>query len=211
MKKCLHSSLVLKLNGGWQAIGYTTAKESFQRLFQEGRGQIKALDIILNHDGSISNETQSYTGLEWLELSVRPNDNWIGLTNNRRIRVPLVTIVPHFHHLPKVKLTFNKRGLYTRDRGICSYCYQSISYDEATNDHLIPLSRGGKTTWENCTLSCQKCNNAKANKTPEEAGYLLKKQPKSPGPTPILPELRRDSPPEHKALLIHSSYELIAA
>lgn len=205
MQNILHSSLVLKLNGGWQAIGYTTAKEAFQRLFQSGHGQIKALDIVLEKDGSISNLTQSYTGPEWLELPVRPTDNWIGLVKNRRVRIPLVTIAPHFHQLPKVRLTFNKRGLYTRDRGICSYCLEHISYDEATNDHLIPTSRGGKTTWENCTLACRPCNNEKGNKTIEEAGFILRKKPKTPGLTPILPELRENSPAEHRALLLHAA------
>jgi hypothetical protein len=149
----LHSSLVLKLNGCWQAIGYTTPKEAFQRMFQRGQGSVKALDVILEADGSISSETQVYSAQEWMKLPVKEGDSYIGLAHGKKVRIPLVTIVPDYRKLPKVRLTFNKKGLYTRDRGICSYCLKVLEYDDATNDHIIPTSKGGKTDWENCTLA----------------------------------------------------------
>jgi 5-methylcytosine-specific restriction endonuclease McrA len=206
MKKTrLHSSLVLKLNGCWQAIGYTSPKEAFQRMFQQGQGSVKALDIILEENGSISSETQVYDAQDWMELPVREGDPYIGLAHGKKVRVPLVTIVPHYKTLPKVRLTFNKRGLYTRDRGICSYCLKVLEYDDATNDHIIPTSKGGKTDWENCTLACQKCNNEKGDMTPQEAGMFPRRKPKTPGLIPIMPELRHNAPMEHRALLLHAA------
>lgn len=201
----LHSSLVLKLNGCWQAIGYTSPKEAFQRMFQRGQGSVKALDIILETDGSISSQTQIYDANDWMKLPVKEGDSYIGLAHGKKVRIPLVTIVPNYRTLPKVRLTFNKRGLYTRDRGICSYCLNVLEYDEATNDHIIPTSKGGETTWENCTLACGECNNTKGDMTPQESGMFPRRIPKTPGLIPIMPELRHNAPMEHKALLLHAA------
>jgi hypothetical protein len=204
-ERILHSSLVLKLNGCWQAIGYTTPKETFTRMFQMGRGSVMALDVILGEDGSISSQTQSYTGQEWLQLPVKEGDSYIGLPHGHKVRIPLVTITPHYKTLPKVRLALNKKGLYTRDRGICSYCITPIEYDLATNDHIIPISKGGATTWENCTLSCKTCNNKKGDRTPEEAKMFPRKVAKKPGLVPIIPSLHNHSPKEHIALLSHAA------
>jgi len=43
-----------------------------------------------------------------------------------------------------------------------------------TIDHIIPKSRGGKTTFENCVASCKPCNNNKGDRTPREAKMYLK-------------------------------------
>ena len=64
-----------------------------------------------------------------------------------------------------------------RDGGRCRYCGASACL---TFDHVIPLSRCGgfdrNPNWEwNIVLACKKCNYAKANRTPEEAGMALRK------------------------------------
>jgi len=201
MKTILHSSLVLKLNGCWQAMEYLTVRDAFHRMFKTDGDAIRALEVVLDDDGSISNQSESFTGTEWLKQPVRETDIWVGLPHNKRVRVPLVVITPHFHLLPKVMLQFNKRGLYTRDRGICSYCDRLLTYDEATNDHVIPVYQGGETSWENCTLSCGPCNTLKGARTPEEAGMRLRRKPKVPGLMPKRPELRHNAPAVHLALL----------
>jgi 5-methylcytosine-specific restriction endonuclease McrA len=45
-------------------------------------------------------------------------------------------------------------------------------------DHVIPKSRGGSSTWENLVAACFRCNNLKADRTPQEAGLALAKQPR---------------------------------
>jgi 5-methylcytosine-specific restriction endonuclease McrA len=39
-----------------------------------------------------------------------------------------------------------------------------------TFDHVIPRSRGGRTTWENIVTACAPCNLSKGGRTPREAG-----------------------------------------
>lgn len=64
-----------------------------------------------------------------------------------------------------------------RDRYLCVYCK---SNRDLTIDHVIPASRGGKNSFENCVTACRTCNNKKGNRTPREAKMFLKKQPYAP-------------------------------
>ncbi len=66
-----------------------------------------------------------------------------------------------------------KRKLYRRDRGLCAYCGDRISEDNAEAEHIVPSSRGGKYSWMNLVISCRPCNQRKGNKTPETAGMGL--------------------------------------
>lgn len=80
----------------------------------------------------------------------------------------------------KATVRFNLTNLYVRDQALCAYCGRktiktNIGRPEmATFDHVYPKSRGGTETWGNAVLACQECNVKKANKTPEEAGMLLR-------------------------------------
>ena len=69
-----------------------------------------------------------------------------------------------------------KRDILDRDRRTCAYCAQRGE----TVDHINPKSRGGRDTWENLVACCHKCNNEKADRTPEEAGMRLLWQPYRP-------------------------------
>jgi CRISPR/Cas system Type II protein with McrA/HNH and RuvC-like nuclease domain len=72
-------------------------------------------------------------------------------------------------HPPKSKFL----QLFERDQGRCVYCGLDLKadYDRfmmATEDHLVPDSRGGKgrELW-NLVLSCAVCNGLKGNFVPE--------------------------------------------
>ena len=51
--------------------------------------------------------------------------------------------------------------------GNCEYCRSQSRFamQPFSVEHIIPRSRGGKTTADNLALSCQGCNNCKYNKT----------------------------------------------
>lgn len=63
--------------------------------------------------------------------------------------------------------------LFERDQGRCVYCGLDLKadYDRfmmATEDHLVPASKGGKgRDLENLILSCAVCNRLKANFVPD--------------------------------------------
>lgn len=52
--------------------------------------------------------------------------------------------------------------------GICHYCGMKVAPKELTLDHLVPVSRGGKSTKTNCVPACKSCNNKKKDLLPME-------------------------------------------
>lgn len=65
------------------------------------------------------------------------------------------------------------KSLFRRDDYICLYCGASFHQSELTRDHIIPLSRGGRDTWENVVTACCRCNNHKGSQLLEECGKKL--------------------------------------
>ena len=58
----------------------------------------------------------------------------------------------------------DKQAAYSRQNGICPVCGQHFEYDEMEGDHILPWSKGGKTTGENCQMLCKPCNGKKSDK-----------------------------------------------
>ena len=73
---------------------------------------------------------------------------------------------------------FSKKNILGRDNFTCQYCGDQ-EYP-LTVDHIIPKSRGGKTTWTNVVVACKPCNMKKGNRTDREAGMRLSKIPGRP-------------------------------
>lgn len=55
-----------------------------------------------------------------------------------------------------------------RKEGRCTYCAKPLTTDTATMDHIVPLSRGGKTTLANLVVACRSCNMQKHARTAVE-------------------------------------------
>ncbi len=71
----------------------------------------------------------------------------------------------------------NRRELLKRDHHCCQYCGNN---KRLTIDHIIPVSKGGKNTWDNVVIACENCNQKKGDRTPLQAGMPLKSHPKPP-------------------------------
>ncbi|MDM8525564.1 HNH endonuclease [Desulfococcaceae bacterium HSG8] len=59
-------------------------------------------------------------------------------------------------------------------KGICHYCGHPTLPNELTMDHIVPLSRGGRSTKGNVVPSCKECNNQKKHLLPMEWEEYLK-------------------------------------
>lgn len=57
---------------------------------------------------------------------------------------------------------------FTAQNGRCLYCTCPLLMSEATADHQIPRSKGGKTTPDNIDAVCADCNTSKDNRTGQE-------------------------------------------
>jgi len=81
---------------------------------------------------------------------------------------------------------FSYRAVHDRDNWSCAYCGRSVSKTPpcdallATVDHIVPVSRGGPSSWANLVSACKECNNRKADRTPQEAGMALRFDPYDP-------------------------------
>ncbi len=51
-----------------------------------------------------------------------------------------------------------------RASGICFYCKQKFPVNELTMDHIVPLSKGGKSIKANLVPCCKNCNKKKKDK-----------------------------------------------
>ncbi len=161
---------VLVLNKYYQAIQITTVQKAICHLV---KGTAKV----------ITTNWTTHTLEEWIEIT-KFHENG----NRRIIRSPSVSILipdaiylPYYESLPKVDVVFSRQNLLLRDRYTCQYCGKYLKNPkDRTIDHVIPKSRGGKTVWTNVVLCCKKCNLKKGDRTPEEAGLKLLRQPKAP-------------------------------
>ena len=72
------------------------------------------------------------------------------------MKVPHVIRLVNYVHVPRSVVKFSRRNVLVRDQYTCQYCHSEFPAVQLTMDHVIPLSRGGETTWENVCDSLQK-------------------------------------------------------
>ena len=118
-------------------------------------------------------------------------------TTSLVIKIPAVVRLLGAFRRPKKPVKFSRINIYGRDKFTCQYCGVKKKIGELTYDHIVPRSRGGKTTWLNIATCCQDCNRRKADRTPEQAGMRLLKVPVQPTATPVLVvSVSRESVPD---------------
>ncbi len=165
---------VLVLNRSFLPVHITSVRRAFSLLYQ---GLAHAVD----------QEYRTFDFESWSQLSASVHDERIGLVG-RAIRVPRVILLLAYDRVPKRRVRFSRFNIYTRDRNTCQYCGQTFPRSELNLDHVVPRSRGGRSTWENVVCSCHECNRKKGGRTPEEAGMKLLRSPRRPEWTPFMLE-----------------------
>ena len=94
------------------------------------------------------------------------------------MRVPSVIRLLEYRRIPHQSRALSRKNILLRDRNTCQYCATVLPSGELTLDHVLPRSRGGRSTWENLVACCYTCNNRKGDRTPEEAGIKLQRRPR---------------------------------
>lgn len=92
------------------------------------------------------------------------HENWIVHSATWETPVPSVIMLRDYMKA-KTSVRFSRQNVYLRDNGSCQYCGDQIERKDATLDHVHPVSKGGKTTWENCVTACGPCNSHKSDTT----------------------------------------------
>lgn len=99
--------------------------------------------------------TDKAVTLEWY-------DDWVVHSANWETRVPAVMMLTEFEKR-KTAVKFAKSHVFLRDSYTCQYCGVEVDRKTATLDHVVPVSLGGKTIFENSTTACSPCNANKGN------------------------------------------------
>lgn len=110
----------------------------------------------------------------------------IKLPRGNVFKLPCVLMLKQYVLIPVKRLNITKNNIFKRDGYICQYCSKKTFGKDATIDHILPRSRGGRHRWENVVCCCKSCNEKKADRKPEECGMRLLSTPKVPKAREIL-------------------------
>lgn len=161
----------------WEHHAFVTARDSL-RVVSSGRASFL----------EVANSTfQALNFAEWLLYSAaeyresRESHSWVQ-SASQMIAVPEVMIlsreIPFSGKFRKTRIS--RKNLWLRDKKQCLYCSRPLELSDATRDHIIPQSKGGKSCWENLVTCCHACNTKKGNRTPQEANMRLTSDPFKP-------------------------------
>ena len=114
--------------------------------------------------------------------------------------LPSVIALKDYVHLDR-RPAFTRFNVFLRDRFRCQYCDGSLPSEDLTFDHMIPRSRGGRTTWDNVVTACQSCNLVKGDRTPAVC-HMYPLRPVGPPTTHQLQQNGRAFPPNY----LHGSW-----
>jgi 5-methylcytosine-specific restriction endonuclease McrA len=162
----------LVLNRNWQPISVATVARAVSMVWNESARIVDPQDY------------QLYDWEDWTSLAPREGEPFIQAVRTR-FRVPEVVALTTYDRVPASVVTFSRRNIFKRDHYTCQYCGIQPGSNELTIDHVLPRSRGGVSSWQNCVLACLECNSRKADRTPAEAGLRLKKEPVRPPWKPL--------------------------
>lgn len=163
---------VLVLNRSWQPVHVSTVARAMVLLWKEAARIVDVEDY------------QTFSWEDWSKLRPAGDAAFIQ-SATYRLRLPEVITLTGYDKLPTKAVTFSRRNIFKRDRFQCQYCGKNPDAEELTIDHVNPRAAGGISSWTNCVLSCIDCNKKKRDRTPEQAGMRLKKEPVCPVWKPV--------------------------
>ena len=141
---------VLLLNASFEAIRLITARHALALLWKERASLVEAAQAV------VRSEREEFV-------------------------VPSVVRLIHYIDIHGIKKREASRrsAIIARDRHRCQYCGVKFHPTELTLDHITPVSRKGSNTFDNLVAACRPCNNRKGDRTPEEAGMPLLRNPRT--------------------------------
>ena len=138
---------VLVLNKGWTPIATRSLKRAISLVYT-------------GHARIVDHSTYDiFTWEKWLAERIPAGDEttYIRTQGFDLMKFSVITL-SRYSKTPKFAITFSRDALYNRDNHQCQYCGIKIGScgSIGTIDNVIPISRGGGTSFENCVLSCLK-------------------------------------------------------
>ncbi len=174
---------VLVLNKFFMAMNVVSVRRALTLLYKNS-----AEVVLVDDDKFASYNMETWKDVSLLKASLglpEEDYDWIK-TVSLEIPVPRIIRLLFYDKVPRWGVKFNRRNLFARDENRCQYCGCRFPTSELSLDHVIPRSRGGRTTWTNVVCACTECNKRKGGRTPDEAGLKLTRKPFVPKHSPII-------------------------
>ena len=182
MKSAL-DRMVLVLNKGWEPIHIKSVREAIGDV---AKGIAWVIDTNDSNKPTYDWDLWTLMEPEMDELTIH--------TVRQRLRVPEVIVLKKYSDKKHREIKLTRKNVLLRDRYECQYCGKSITLNSGTVDHVFPKSRGGANSWENFVAACFPCNVKKKNRTPQEAGMILRTVPARPKWYPLSTRLSPGTP-----------------
>jgi hypothetical protein len=108
------------------------------------------------------------------------DDHIVG-TGSKKYPVPAVVKISKYRNVRQEDVKFSRKNVFLRDNHTCQYCGCKYEAKDLTKDHVIPRSKWNKksssTIWTNIATACKPCNLKKGNKTLQQSGMKILKEP----------------------------------
>jgi len=152
--------------------------------------------IVLNRNYEYWTEVSLNKVLKWMskdkiEIVVSHDEKEVGSVE-LRIKMPIIVrLIKFVGYKPRTEIVkYSQEAVFQRDDFTCMYYHfdcngkkfrYKCNLQDVTLDHILPVSRGGKNTFEN-TVTCCRWHNEKIkkNKLPNEVGLELIRNPFTP-------------------------------
>src|SRR5258708_32410533 len=131
---------VVVLKRVFQGVKVTSVRRAFTLFY---KGQVRAVD----------SEYRTYDFENWMDIPVQPNDHYV-VTPSRNILIPHVIQLLAFDRLPRQEGKFSRGTIYLRDQNRCQSSGRKFSSSELSLDHVIPISLGLNSSWDNVGYTC---------------------------------------------------------
>lgn len=166
---------VLVLNKYYLAVQVAVAREAIIALVT-GKAQI------VDDNYAVYNLEQWDAYSKTADQETREKYPGILRSPSIQLLVPQVIRFPDCEYTsPLIKtVKYSRRNIYTRDSNTCQYCGEKFRKEDLTLDHIIPKSKGGRSSWTNIVTCCKMCNMEKGDQLLEDLGWKLLRQPVKP-------------------------------
>lgn len=98
---------------------------------------------------------------------------------SHEMKLPSVVVLKEYISSNRIP-AFTRFNVFLRDGFSCQYCGAQQPARELTFDHMIPRSRGGRTSWENIVTACRPCNVKKGSRLMNECRMFPLQEPVRP-------------------------------
>jgi len=158
--------IVLKLNADWSPHQMTPWQEIVPLLLE---GTVSTVTRT-----GFEEDEEIYRWEDGSPILIRSGPGEDGVTPKVTIRMPAVVILKKYISVSRRRvLSPSRHNILARESYLCGYCLTDGGDRLLTIDHILPRSKGGLTSFQNCTAACHRCQSQKRDRTLDEMRHSV--------------------------------------